>query len=609
LSLDRQLSALEAADLIRQAQQQPELEYLFRHALVQDAVYGSLLRNNRRALHQAVGELLEKLHVGPLDEHAAVLAHHFQQAGDVRRALRYLELAGDAAAGKFALAESAIHYGHALELARQTPEEPSRLCRLTINRGRILELSGRHDEALASYHALQLVGERTADRELELAARMAQAVLRATPTPKYDPVLGAQLVERTLALSHAVGDRAAEAKILWIRMVLVIYSGGDWAMAQSDGEWATELARGLLASPKAPGESRATRDMLGFILHDLFFVYLYWGMIARAEAVLLEAIELFRELDNLPMLAESLVFMCNARLMTGRYDEALAFSEESLRVGIAGRHEYSQAYGRILAGRISLDRGEFDHAIATIEEAIALGVRSAHVGLQFFTRSDLAWSYGMLGAFEKGLALALRAQETAEAFVMHWSVMAQAVQVRIHLLAGDSVSAAALISAMHTSYDNILSLKARLGAYLPAWAEVMLAEITYSIATTDYFQALSLADEYLRELRRGALHHFIPEALYLKARAVMAQGDVVHALAVLDEARVEAEAIGARRHLWPILAAMGEVADRQGKATEANSLRREAREHISFIAEHTPGGEYRQSFLALPAVASIWCCA
>ena len=608
MSLDRQLSALEAADLIRQAQQQPELEYLFRHALVQDAVYGSLLRNNRRVLHQAVGELLEKLYVGRLAEHAAVLAHHFQQAGDVRRALRYLELAGDAAAGKFALAESALHYGHALELAGQTPEEPSQYCRLTINRGRILELSGRNDEALAGYHDLQLVGERTADRDLELAALMAQAVLRATPTPKYDPVQGAQLVERTLALAHDVGDRTAEAKILWIRMVLVIYSGGDWAIAQADGERALELARVLLASPQAPAESRALRDLLGFILHDIFFVYLYWGMIERAEAVLLEAVELLRELGNLPLLAETLVFLANTCLMTGRYDEALRFADESRQVGDAGQHEYSQSYGRILTGRIFLDRGEFGGALAMMEDAIVMGERAGNLGLSFFTRSDLAWGYGLLGAFEQSLQAARRAQQIAEAIVPHWMVMAQAVQVRVHLLAGDTAAAQQAMSGMQGSYDDIMMLRSRLGAFMPSWAEVVLAEITYALSDHAYARALTLAEDYLKEIGRGAYRHFMPEALYLKGRALLAQGDVSGALHVLSEARAAAEFLGARRQLWPILAALGETADWQGNAEEALSLRREAKGHISFIAEHTPGEEYRQSFLALPAVASIWSC-
>ncbi len=58
MSLRTRLSALEASGLIRLAQVEPEIEYLFRHALVQDAAYASLLKADRRILHRTVGEAL-----------------------------------------------------------------------------------------------------------------------------------------------------------------------------------------------------------------------------------------------------------------------------------------------------------------------------------------------------------------------------------------------------------------------------------------------------------------------------------------------------------------------------------------------------------------------
>ena len=74
-----QLATLESAHLIRTAQLQPELEYVFRHALVQEAAYESLLRNNRRMLHLTIGEVLEQLYPDRLDEFAPVLGNHFDE--------------------------------------------------------------------------------------------------------------------------------------------------------------------------------------------------------------------------------------------------------------------------------------------------------------------------------------------------------------------------------------------------------------------------------------------------------------------------------------------------------------------------------------------------
>ena len=604
MSLDGQIAALESADLIRRAQLEPELEYLFRHALVQDAVYGSLLRNNRRSLHQAVGELLEKAYADTPAEHAAVLAHHFQQAGDSPRALHYLEMAGDAAAGQYALAESAAQYGQAWELVRNVPgASPGHLSRLALSLGRALELSGRHDEALTAYQELQRLGEQKSDPSLQLPALMAQAVLRVIPSPKHDAEIGAQLIDRALPLALAVGDREAEARIYWISMIRVIYAGGDWAMAQASGERAMQLTRSLLSMPLTPPEYRALRDLLGFILHDLFFVYFYLGLTDNAESVLHEAIRLLRAVGNLPLLAETLVFMCNLRLMTGRYDQALQLAAESRAVGDEGHHEYSQSYGYMLTGRILMDRGEFGDALPMMANAIVIGERAGNLGFTLFTRSDFAWGCAQLGAFELGLSIAQRAQAVGAATVPHFAVMAHAVEVRLHLLAGDAAAAQAALAAMRFAYTDLFALRSRLGAVLWAWSEVVLAEITANLSAGDAAQALSIADRYIAELTRGGNQHFMPEALYLKGRALYAQDDVSGARQSFQVARTAAESLGARRHLWPILAALAEIAGRQGNDSEARLFRGEAKEHIAYIAGHA--GEHRASFLALPAVAAI----
>ncbi|HWH24818.1 MAG TPA: hypothetical protein VNW68_08010, partial [Candidatus Limnocylindria bacterium] len=62
MSIGPQLDTLEARGLIRIAALQPELEYLFRHALVQDAAYDSLLKQERRSIHRTVGQALELLY-------------------------------------------------------------------------------------------------------------------------------------------------------------------------------------------------------------------------------------------------------------------------------------------------------------------------------------------------------------------------------------------------------------------------------------------------------------------------------------------------------------------------------------------------------------------
>lgn len=106
MTTDTQLDTLEARGLVRPVNYQPELEYLFRHWLVQDAAYGSLLRQERRELHRLVGEAIETLYPERREELAGVLAMHFEQAGDVQKAVHYLVEEGHYALDRNALREA-----------------------------------------------------------------------------------------------------------------------------------------------------------------------------------------------------------------------------------------------------------------------------------------------------------------------------------------------------------------------------------------------------------------------------------------------------------------------------------------------------------------------
>ncbi len=92
--VQRPLGVLESSGLIRLATVQPELEYLFRHVLVQDAAYETLLKQERRRLHMAVAETLEDLYPDRRDELAGMLAWHWESAGEPERALPLLIAAG-----------------------------------------------------------------------------------------------------------------------------------------------------------------------------------------------------------------------------------------------------------------------------------------------------------------------------------------------------------------------------------------------------------------------------------------------------------------------------------------------------------------------------------
>ncbi|MDH3797818.1 MAG: AAA family ATPase, partial [Desulfobacterales bacterium] len=88
--IDRSLSSLERLDLIRARALQPDLEYIFKHALTQEVVYNGLLKKERRAIHERIGIVMEQLFQDRLPEFYETLAYHFQQGQSVIKAATYL---------------------------------------------------------------------------------------------------------------------------------------------------------------------------------------------------------------------------------------------------------------------------------------------------------------------------------------------------------------------------------------------------------------------------------------------------------------------------------------------------------------------------------------
>ena len=142
-----QLSELESAGLIQVAQVEPDLEYFFRHSLVQDAVYASLLSSDQKRLHLAVGRAVENLYSDRLDEYAPLLARHFERAGRDRRALKYFVRAAEAALASYANLEAEDYYRDALDLncAQETR------ARLLAGLGESLFRQSRYEEAVTAW--------------------------------------------------------------------------------------------------------------------------------------------------------------------------------------------------------------------------------------------------------------------------------------------------------------------------------------------------------------------------------------------------------------------------------------------------------------------------
>jgi class 3 adenylate cyclase len=120
------LSRLTAAELVFCRGTPPQATYLFKHALVRDVAYGSLLRGQRQHLHGRIADVLAEHFPMTVEAQPEVMAHHYRVAGMAAAASTYFERAGDRAAARSAYIEAAAHLRAAIEQADRLPQKDER---------------------------------------------------------------------------------------------------------------------------------------------------------------------------------------------------------------------------------------------------------------------------------------------------------------------------------------------------------------------------------------------------------------------------------------------------------------------------------------------------
>jgi predicted ATPase len=120
------LDRLIAAGLLFQQGVPPQATYMFKHALVQDAAYGTLLRNRRQQLHARIAATLEGQFPEIVETQPELMARHCAEAGLVEKAVGYWTLTGEWAVKRDANAEATRHFRRALELLEKQPETAER---------------------------------------------------------------------------------------------------------------------------------------------------------------------------------------------------------------------------------------------------------------------------------------------------------------------------------------------------------------------------------------------------------------------------------------------------------------------------------------------------
>lgn len=343
------LQALEKRDLIRQRLESAfddDLEYMFKHALLHDTVYKSVLRRVRRALHLKVAGWLEEYAPDRRDEYLALLAYHFEMGGERERAAFYYLRAGRRSAALFANEDAKRFYGRAAGLSA----EPQSLFDAYLGWAEMCARTDVSDEAVAHYESARAYAA-TVEADADIIRRIGDIYEKRS---QYGPAM--EYYQWASEILASASPNLARVKlnhsIAW-----VMHLRGESARAD---EYALRAEQELIALGREDVEAERVRSSL----------FNLWGNIyseksdinaSRRYYELTRAVH--EKLGNLFGVCTVLNNMSINEIHAGRYDEALSLLQHSY--DLAGRtgFRFSQAVNCCNFGDSYYDLGAYDRAV------------------------------------------------------------------------------------------------------------------------------------------------------------------------------------------------------------------------------------------------------
>jgi len=366
------LDRLVAAGLLFQQGEPPHATYLFKHALVQDAAYGTLLREPRRALHSRIAETLEGQFAEITENQPELLAHHYTESGLIEKAATFWGKAGQRSLRRSALAEASEQFTSALSLLATLPSTPAiRRVQTKIQVARLAALVHLHGYAASE-----------TKRAIEEARTLFDEAERHGDVPD-DPFVLFLVVNNAWAASFAGFDGDVARECASELLKLAQKEGGKALLAHAHRAIGlTLLFRGEIAQSRNSLERvfnlydpDEQADLLARFGQDVRVAALGFGSFASwalgypvtAELEAKRAIQHARELNHAPTVMYALTITTHTHILCGNYAVAKQQADELYSLADKNQALYWKAMGTIFDGFIKVLVGEAEVGVPTLK--------------------------------------------------------------------------------------------------------------------------------------------------------------------------------------------------------------------------------------------------
>jgi len=411
------LDRLVDGELLYQRGRPPRARYIFKHALVQDAAYQSLLLRTRQRYHEQVAQLLETRFPEMVESRPEVIAHHYSEAGQARQALAYWQRAGQRALERSAHAEAIGHISMAIELLDSLPDDDARAPEeldLQINLGGCLA-------AVEGYAAA-----RAADAYARAQVLCRQAGRRSQLFTVLRGLWISRLVRGELAAARALAEESAKlAESQSDRSVSIEghHAMGGTLICLGDFSAARDhLEESIALYDRAPVSRDFMHDSVVGILPRCFVAHALWhlGYPDQAVAKMDDAVALASDLSHPFSIAMARDYAAMLHQFRREGPKALEWADSAIALCEERGFAYYLAWGRIIRGWALVEAGGGALEIGHMRDGLAaLRATGAALRLPYYL-ATLGEASGRAGRTEEGLQDLEEALSVADAGGERW---------------------------------------------------------------------------------------------------------------------------------------------------------------------------------------------
>jgi class 3 adenylate cyclase/tetratricopeptide (TPR) repeat protein len=455
-ALRQYMENLTRLSLILVESETPDLAYIFKHAVTQEVAYNLMLFSQRRQLHQAVAQWIEQTNRNNIESYYSLLAYHWSQAAEmpdsvrnyvaIRKAIEYLEKAGDQAMANYANQEAIQFYTQALEWESHLPKPENRqaIRDSQLRRARWHSRIGLAHYGLGSLpdceknarDALHLLERPIPESNIRMAAGVVLQSIRQV-FHRYFPA-------RYLSSRGQARETAIEVARLYEFMSRVyFYSNETLPVIYITLRFLNEAEKAG-TSPELATAYSSMAVLAGFAqLHGLADSYSERGL-AVAEQVnqpsnritvnvvtgvhkvsvgkweevrarALEAQALCEQLGDYRQWGDSTTLLAESALISGDLKTSLSVETTLLEESRRRRNPLLQCMGLFGVASISIRKGEYARAIPLLEEELQILDELPNMASSINSNALLALAYYRLGDLEKALSYASKVLDLASA--------------------------------------------------------------------------------------------------------------------------------------------------------------------------------------------------